>query len=107
MRPDNEGLESLEYRSIIERSKVGKHLTLESSRKWLKNSEFPHEEGRKIVAKVNDYCTEYFNKAGIAAYQVGKRIGQGAYGAVKMAHHISTQCPVAVKVYEKYKLIDT
>ena len=44
---------------------------------------------------------------GIQSYSLEKKIGQGAYGAVKKGTHLETDCPVAVKVYEKYKLVDS
>lgn len=39
-------------------------------------------------------------------YSIGKQLGQGAYAVVKLAVHKATGRHVAVKVYEKYKLLD-
>lgn len=39
-------------------------------------------------------------------YIVGKQIGQGAYATVRFGIHKDTGRKVAVKVYEKYKLLD-
>eukprot|EP01022_Parablepharisma_sp_SALTPOND_P008027 TRINITY_DN135091_c3_g1_i1.p1 TRINITY_DN135091_c3_g1~~TRINITY_DN135091_c3_g1_i1.p1 ORF type:complete len:508 (-),score=40.44 TRINITY_DN135091_c3_g1_i1:1141-2664(-) len=39
-------------------------------------------------------------------YEVGKQIGQGAYAVVKEATHKKTLVKYAIKVYEKYRLLD-
>ncbi|KAF4671596.1 hypothetical protein FOL47_001411 [Perkinsus chesapeaki] len=39
-------------------------------------------------------------------YQLGRSVGQGAYATVRLAHHMPTNCNVAVKVYDKVKLLD-
>ncbi len=46
------------------------------------------------------------NYTSIAEYRFGKVLGQGAYAVVKEAQHKETGYNVAVKVYDKYKLID-
>ena len=47
-------------------------MIAELLRDWLLPSETPLEAGRKIIPKVNDYCTEFFNKHGINSYAVEK-----------------------------------
>ena len=42
----------------------------------------------------------------IADYQILKQIGQGAYAIVKEATHRATNNKVAIKVYDKFKLLD-
>ncbi|CEM11463.1 unnamed protein product [Vitrella brassicaformis CCMP3155] len=44
--------------------------------------------------------------AALDAYQVGKQVGQGAYAIVRFGVHKASHQKVAVKVYEKYKLLD-
>ena len=39
-------------------------------------------------------------------YVLGKQIGQGAYAVVKEGINKTNNCKVAIKVYEKYKLLD-
>eukprot|EP00415_Alexandrium_ostenfeldii_P002691 UN2691 len=39
-------------------------------------------------------------------YAVGKQIGQGAYATVSFGLHKETNRKVAIKIYEKYKLLD-
>ena len=46
------------------------------------------------------------NYTSISEYRFGKVLGQGAYAIVKEAQHKETGYNVAVKVYDKYKLID-
>merc|ERR1719183_2791613 len=42
----------------------------------------------------------------IEDYAIGKQIGQGAYATVAFGLHKETNRKVAVKTYEKYKLLD-
>lgn len=42
----------------------------------------------------------------IQDYLIGKQIGQGAYATVKLGVHRPSNKKVAVKIYEKYKLLD-
>lgn len=39
-------------------------------------------------------------------YAIGKQIGQGAYAAVKLAINKKSNEQVAIKVYDKYKLME-
>ena len=41
-----------------------------------------------------------------ADYQIGKVLGQGAYAVVKEAQHRNSGFSIALKVYDKYKLVD-
>lgn len=43
----------------------------------------------------------------ISNYSIGRSIGQGAYGLVKEATHKATCKKVAIKVYDKYRLLDS
>ena len=43
---------------------------------------------------------------GLTEYEVGAVIGQGAYAVVRTAIYKPTHTPVALKTYEKYKLLD-
>ena len=42
----------------------------------------------------------------ISEYQIGRHLGQGAYASVKQAMHIGTGLVLAIKVYEKFNLMD-
>lgn len=42
----------------------------------------------------------------IEDYSIGKEIGKGAYAIVKLAHHKPTGKKMAIKIYEKVKLLD-
>jgi serine/threonine protein kinase len=46
------------------------------------------------------------NLSCISDYRFGKVLGQGAYAVVKEAQHRTSLFTVAVKVYDKYKLLD-
>ena len=39
-------------------------------------------------------------------YRFGRHIGQGAYATVKLATHKLTGAVLAIKVYEKFRLVD-
>lgn len=59
--------------------------------------------------KTNEGCnsTEGFLFRGrIEDYEIGIDIGKGAYAIVKQAVHKSTNKKFAIKIYEKYKLLD-
>jgi len=47
-----------------------------------------------------------FNFTSIAEYRLGKVLGQGAYAVVKEGVHKSLGSSLAVKIYDKYKLVD-
>jgi len=47
-----------------------------------------------------------FNTTGIGEYKMNKQLGQGAYAVVKEAYHKHTGQVLAIKVYDKYKLLD-
>ncbi len=42
----------------------------------------------------------------ISDYQLGKQIGSGAYAVVKEAIHRPTNEKVAIKIYDRFKLMD-
>eukprot|EP00347_Sterkiella_histriomuscorum_P008081 403346444 len=47
-----------------------------------------------------------FNITNISEYKLGKVLGQGAYAVVKEGVHRTLGSSLAVKIYDKYKLID-
>lgn len=47
-----------------------------------------------------------FNLTQISEYKLGKALGQGAYAVVKEGVHKTLGSSLAIKVYDKYKLID-
>ena len=46
------------------------------------------------------------NLTQIVDYTIGKHLGQGAHASVKQAVHVTTGFVLAIKVYEKYNLMD-
>ena len=46
------------------------------------------------------------NLTSITDYQIGRHLGQGAYASVKQALHVPTGLVLAIKVYEKFKLME-
>ena len=46
------------------------------------------------------------NYTQISDYQIGKHLGQGAYASVKQAVHTQTGLVLAIKVYEKFNLME-
>ena len=42
----------------------------------------------------------------IEDFTIGKEIGKGAFAVVKSAHHSISNTKLAVKIYEKFKLLD-
>ncbi len=59
---------------------------------------------------INDFLTnpaeENIFRGKIEDYKFIKEIGKGAYAVVKSAIHKSTRTRYAIKIYEKYKLMD-
>ena len=42
----------------------------------------------------------------ISDYRLGRHLGQGSYASVKQAVHVETGLILAIKVYEKFNLMD-
>ena len=42
----------------------------------------------------------------VSDYRLGRHLGQGAYASVKQAVHIETGLILAIKVYEKFNLME-
>jgi len=61
------------------------------------------EEGKE---EQNQFCTENSNIENIDTYIIGKRIGQGAYAVVRVGLHKLLNQKIAVKIYEKFKLLE-
>jgi len=61
------------------------------------------EEGHGLDMQ---FCTEGSSADSLENYVVGKRIGQGAYAVVRIAMHKQSQQKIAIKIYEKYKLLE-
>lgn len=62
-------------------------------------------KGEEAALKVNA-STNLIPASSIADYQFNKQIGQGAYAVVKEATHRTTKRQVAIKVYDKFRLLD-
>jgi serine/threonine protein kinase len=60
-------------------------------------------------ATANNIEQDLLNKftGKMADYTVGKEIGKGAYAVVKQCIHKPTGLKLAIKIYEKYKLLDS
>ena len=54
----------------------------------------------------NQFCTDGSNIENIDHYIIGKRIGQGAYAVVRVGLHKILNQKIAVKIYEKFKLLE-
>ena len=48
----------------------------------------------------------YHSSTTIYDYIIGKQVGQGAYATVRLAIHKRTGKKVAIKIYEKSRLLD-
>ena len=61
-----------------------------------------------MISQMKGQGAEYgaTNYTQIADYRFGKYIGQGAFAIVKLATHKLTGGILAIKVYEKFKLLD-
>jgi len=61
------------------------------------------------ISNGNQMGLKEFSTAGcsdISDYQLGKQIGNGAYAVVREAIHKPTNEKVAIKVYDRFKLMD-
>jgi len=105
---------------------MGRNKFVDSSDKRDKNEEAVPSEKEDVVRSASNVNrsassdlskpTSLINAAGdgnkfvpsssMDGYALGKQLGQGAYAVVKAAIQKKTSKKVAVKVYEKYKLID-
>jgi serine/threonine protein kinase len=75
---------------------------------------FQEPKGANKLKRMNsarirvDNVTDFpgsLNITSINDYKMGKLLGQGAYALVREADHLGTGFKVAVKIYDKYKLI--
>lgn len=65
------------------------------------------ERGEKEgTATDSQFCTEASTIDNIDNYIIGKRIGQGAYAVVRVGLHKVLNQKIAVKIYEKFKLLE-
>ncbi|KAM3129286.1 hypothetical protein pb186bvf_018573, partial [Paramecium bursaria] len=61
---------------------------------------------RKWLHLIMDDFEIYINMKCIGNYQLGKTIGSGTFGKVKLAIHIPTQQQVAIKIMNKERMVD-
>jgi MAP/microtubule affinity-regulating kinase len=54
----------------------------------------------------NQFCTDGSDIENIDNFIIGKRIGQGAYAVVRVGLHKILNQKIAVKIYEKFKLLE-
>ena len=54
----------------------------------------------------DEFCTENSSIKNLDNYFIGKRIGQGAYAVVRLGLHRLLNQKIAVKIYEKTKLME-
>ena len=54
----------------------------------------------------DEFCTEHSSIKNLDNYFIGKRIGQGAYAVVRLGLHRLLNQKIAVKIYEKTKLME-
>ena len=70
-------------------------------------SSFKDKEYRTLVFpedKITSSRTNLSDK--VSDYLIGKEIGKGAYAVVKQAVHKQSGTKLAIKIYEKFKLMD-
>ena len=75
-------------------------LETENSYKIFNNMRYrvkQNDDGKLPIDKTSKFKEEYI---------VGKEIGQGAYATVRIAIHKATKTRVAIKIYEKSKIMD-
>ena len=72
-----------------------------------------YQDGTDVVdgsqnqqSEQNQFCTEGSHIENIDNYIIGKRIGQGAYAVVRVGLHKMLNQKIAVKIYEKFKLLE-
>lgn len=53
-----------------------------------------------------EFCTQNSSIENLDNYFIGKRIGQGAYAVVRLGLHKMLNQKIAVKIYEKLKLME-
>jgi len=82
-----------------------------SSRQSLMRSNLDTNIVKEKKSVVNDFiaseASKEQNKGNIEDYAIGNQLGHGAYAVVKSGVHKESNRPVAIKVYEKYKLISS
>jgi len=66
----------------------------------------PKDPGVDLNGEPNQFCTELSTIENIDCYIIGKRIGQGAYAVVRVGLHKLLNQKIAVKIYEKFKLLE-
>ena len=54
----------------------------------------------------DEFCTANSSIQNLDNYFIGKRIGQGAYAVVRLGLHRALNQKIAVKIYEKVKLME-
>ena len=53
-----------------------------------------------------EFCTTNATIENLDNYQIGRRLGQGAYAVVRLGLHKALNQKIAVKIYEKFKLLE-
>lgn len=61
------------------------------------------EEGEPLDL---EFCTDGSSSDNLENYIIGKRVGQGAYAVVRIGLHKLSSSKIAVKIYEKFKLLE-
>lgn len=75
----------------------------------INDKEWHEEEMRRLAALRDDNFSEEdscTSAAGLEDFVIGRIIGQGAYAVVRMGLHKITEKCVAIKIYEKSKLVE-
>ena len=66
---------------------------------------YKNEGGGEPVESI-EFCTQNSSLENLDNYIIGKRIGQGAYAVVRLGLHKTLNQKIAVKIYEKVKLLE-
>jgi serine/threonine protein kinase len=70
-----------------------------------RNQDKSYKIGQQETEEI-EFCTPNSTIENLENYIIGKRIGQGAYAVVRLGLHRELNQKIAVKIYEKLKLIE-
>ena len=72
----------------------------------LKKTREHSQETKQYMYTDSSFCTDGADWTHYDRYLIGKRVGQGAYAVVRAGIDTQTDAKVAIKIYDKYNLLD-